>query len=127
MRTKKKKKIVMINGCFDLFHVGHLRVIKEAKKLGDKLIIGLNSDESRLKQGKRKPIIPQEERKAILEAIRYVDKVYIFNEKQPIKLKARIKQDMTVKGDEPLNISLLKNKKIKCSTSQIIERIKNTR
>ena len=55
MQTKRK---VMINGCFDLFHPGHLYLIKKAKKLGDFLIIGITSDKARIKQGNRKPIIP---------------------------------------------------------------------
>ena len=120
----------MINGCFDLFHVGHLKVIKEAKKLGDKLVIGINSDDSRFKFCGRRPIIPQKERKEILEAIRYVDEVHIYDEPTSEKLKEKIKPDITVKGNEVwkkggITIPLLKIKGVKRSTSQIIEQIKN--
>ena len=96
----RNKKIVMINGCFDLLHVGHIHLLKEAKKLGDTLVIGLNSDRGRLNQGKRKPIIPQDERKEMLEAIKYVDKVYIFNERRPLKLIKKIKPYVIVFGEE---------------------------
>ena len=138
MRTNKKKTIVMINGCFDLFHVGHLKVIKEAKKLGDKLVIGINSDKSRIEFCGKKPIIPQEERKEILEAIKYVDEVYIYDEQTSEKLKEKIKPDITVKGNELFKkkiqskshkskyIPLLKIKEEKRSTSQIINHIKST-
>ncbi len=137
MRTKK---IVMINGGFDLLHVGHLHLLKEAKKLGDILIIGINSDKSKEKQKGWKPIIPAEERKQILEAIKYVDKVYIYNELTPVKLIRKIKPDIIAVGDEPHKrrdmikeettniarfIPILKNKnKQKQSTGRIIERIR---
>lgn len=70
-----KKIIGYTCGSFDLFHVGHLNVLKKAKKQCDYLIIGLNSDETMLRCKNKLPVIPYNERKEILEAIRYVDKV----------------------------------------------------
>ena len=93
----------MINGCFDLFHPGHLYLIKKAKKLGDFLIIGITSDKARIKQGNRKPIIPEKERKKILEAIRYVDKVEIYNGIHPYKMFKKYKPDIIVLGKEGKN------------------------
>ncbi len=98
METKKR---IMINGCFDMLHPGHLYLIKEAKKLGDFLIIGINSDECRVKQGKRKPVIPAEKRKEMLEAIRYVDKVEIYDETHPPQeLIKKYNPDIVVAGEE---------------------------
>ncbi|MFN3270882.1 MAG: adenylyltransferase/cytidyltransferase family protein, partial [Candidatus Kapaibacteriota bacterium] len=66
----KGNKIVFTNGCFDLIHIGHVRYLTEAKKLGDVLIVGLNSDDSvRRLKGSNRPITPQEERAEILDAL----------------------------------------------------------
>lgn len=74
--------IVATNGCFDILHVGHLKLLSEAKKLGDYLVVGINSDQGvRELKGDNRPINPQEERKKILEALRFVDYVHIFSGK----------------------------------------------
>lgn len=75
------KKIVTANGSFDIFHVGHIRFIKEAKEQGDVLILGLNSDKSiKSYKGPERPIIPEEHRAEVLNAIEYVDYIVIFDE-----------------------------------------------
>ena len=75
------KRIVFTNGCFDIIHVGHVRYLKEARNLGDVLVVGLNSDESvRAIKGMSRPIVPQGERAEVLSSLRDVDHVVIFNE-----------------------------------------------
>ena len=95
------KKIVFTNGCFDVLHPGHIYLLRKAKELGDYLFVGLNSDESvkRLK-GERRPIFKEEARKEILLALRFVDKVVIFDEDTPLELIKAVKPDFLVKGAE---------------------------
>lgn len=93
-------KVVFTNGCFDIIHPGHILILKTAKSLGGKLIVGLNSDESVRKIKPGRPFNNQEDRKAVLEAIRYVDEVVIFNEPTPLELIKKIKPDVLVKGNE---------------------------
>jgi len=92
------KKIVFTNGCFDLIHIGHVRYLTEAKKLGDILIIGLNSDSSvsRLKPGR--PITPEKERSEVLSALYMVDFITLFSEDTPYELIKEIRPDILVKG-----------------------------
>lgn len=71
--------MVTTNGCFDLLHVGHVRALKEAKTLGDVLVIGLNSDKSLAEYKPGRPIVPEAERKEILESLRWVNKVEIMD------------------------------------------------
>ena len=95
------KKIVFTNGCFDILHAGHIDYLEKAKNLGDVLIVGLNSDTSikRIK-GKTRPVIPQEYRKRVLEGLRAVDLVIIFEEDTPERLIKEIKPDVLVKGGD---------------------------
>lgn len=135
---KEGKKIVFTNGCFDLIHKGHVYLLKEAKKLGDVLIVGLNSDSSIKKiKGKGRPILKEEERSFIIDNIKGVDYVVIFNEKTPFKLIKEIKPDILVKGgdykeDEIVGGEFVKKRKGKVviipylsgfSTTEIIRRI----
>jgi rfaE bifunctional protein nucleotidyltransferase chain/domain len=94
-------KIIFTNGCFDIFHRGHLELIKYAKSLGGWLIIGLNSDSSikRIK-GTERPINCQQDRAALLKSLKYVDEVKIFNEDTPLKLIEAIRPDIIVKGGD---------------------------
>ncbi|MCC7203395.1 MAG: D-glycero-beta-D-manno-heptose 1-phosphate adenylyltransferase [Nitrospirae bacterium] len=95
------KSIVFTNGCFDIIHVGHVRYLKEARNLGDVLIVGLNSDESvKIIKGQNRPIVPQEERAEVLLALRCVDFVVIFNEPDPYNTIAAVKPDVLVKGGD---------------------------
>jgi len=98
---KNGKKIVFTNGCFDLIHIGHVRYLVEAKKLGDILIVGINSDESvRSLKGKNRPIINEKERAEITDSLKPVDYVVVFNEKTPDKLIEQLKPDIHVKGGD---------------------------
>ncbi len=92
------KKIVFTNGCFDLIHVGHVRYLAEAKRLGDVLVIGLNSDNSvsAIKPGR--PVIPESERAEVLSALCMVDYVVLFDEDTPYELIKDVQPDVLVKG-----------------------------
>ncbi len=98
---KEGKKIVFTNGCFDIVHAGHVDYLEKAKSLGDVLVVGLNSDESikRIK-GPERPINIQEHRKRVLEALKPVDLVIIFDEDTPERLIKEIKPDVLVKGGD---------------------------
>jgi rfaE bifunctional protein nucleotidyltransferase chain/domain len=97
---KEGKKIVFTNGCFDLIHVGHVRYLKEAKGLGDILVVGLNSDASvgRLKPGR--PVNLESSRAEVLSAMDMVDYVTIFDEDTPYDLINLLKPDVLVKGGD---------------------------
>lgn len=92
--------IVFTNGCFDVLHRGHVEYLEQSKALGSKLIIGLNSDASvrGLKPGR--PINTQEDRKAVLLALKYVDEVIIFDEPTPLQLIEKIRPDIITKGGD---------------------------
>jgi D-beta-D-heptose 7-phosphate kinase/D-beta-D-heptose 1-phosphate adenosyltransferase len=91
---------VFTNGCFDILHRGHIEYLKEAAKIGS-LVVGLNSDASvRRLKGETRPINNQEDRKAMLLALRYVDEVIIFDEDTPLELIKRIDPDVVVKGGD---------------------------
>ncbi|WP_413290082.1 D-glycero-beta-D-manno-heptose 1-phosphate adenylyltransferase [Bdellovibrio sp. HCB337] len=97
----QNKKIVFTNGCFDLLHVGHVRYLQEARKLGDILVIGVNSDASvkRLK-GPTRPVQIEADRAEILAALGCVDFTVIFTEDTPEKLIKAVKPDILVKGGD---------------------------
>jgi len=97
----KGKRVVFTNGCFDLFHAGHLRYLERAKTLGDILIVGVNSDASvqRLK-GPRRPVLPLEERMELLSGLECVDYVVSFDEPTPLELITVLKPHILVKGGD---------------------------
>ena len=88
-------KIAATNGCFDILHVGHVKYLSEAKKCGDILVVGLNSDASvKMLKGETRPINPQNDRAQVLAALSCVDYVVIFDEISPIELLKSIKPDV---------------------------------
>lgn len=134
------QKIVFTNGCFDLIHSGHLHYLMEARALGQKLVIGLNSDASvqRLK-GKNRPVKDQQTRLLLLASMEFVDAVCVFEEDTPLQLINSILPDILVKGgDWPID-QIVGAKEVQAaggtvkslqfltgnSTSSIIEKIKN--
>jgi len=135
------KKVVFTNGCFDLLHVGHLSLLREAARLGDVLVLAINSDESvqRLK-GDDRPLMPQSERAALLAALDCVDAVTIFGEDTPLETLELVRPDVLVKGedykiDEVVGRELVESyggtvELVRLlpehSTSKLIERIRNT-
>ncbi len=127
------KKIVFTNGCFDILHRGHVRYLERARKLGDVLVVGLNSDSSvsGIKPGR--PINSENDRAAVLGALCSVDYITIFGEKTPYALIRALGPDVLVKGgdwkkedivgsdivSETHSLPYLKG----ASTTQIIEKI----
>jgi len=94
-------KIVATNGCFDILHLGHLNLLKKAKSFGDLLIVGLNSDKSvKELKGDSRPINRQEDRKSLLEELRCVDFVEIFNEASCEKFLEQVEPDFYVKSSD---------------------------
>jgi len=97
MMSEKK---IFTNGCFDIVHRGHIELLKHCKTLGS-VIVALNSDDSvRRLKGHQRPINKQEDRKAMLEAIKYVDRVIIFEEDTPYDLIKKVCPDIIVKGGD---------------------------
>lgn len=100
-RLKKEgKKIIFTNGCFDILHVGHIRYLREAKKLGDVLVVGLNSDVSVGKIKPMRPINPQNERAEVLSSLEMVDFLVFFDEETPYDLIKYIQPHVLVKGGD---------------------------
>ena len=97
----ERKRIVLANGCFDLLHVGHIRYLCAARRLGDVLFVGINSDAAvaRLK-GPGRPLIPAGERAEILLALRDVDHVVVFEEDTADRLVASLRPDIHAKGTD---------------------------
>ena len=93
------KKIVMTNGCFDILHTGHIFLLNEARRLGDLLIVALNSDSSvKLNKGNKRPINNEIDRAHVLSAVENVDHIIIFNERTPEEIICSILPDILVKG-----------------------------
>ena len=92
-------RVVFTNGVFDLLHPGHVRYLKQARALGDLLIVGINSDRSvRANKGPDRPITPELERAEILDALECVDAVTIFDEETPYEVISALQPDVLVKG-----------------------------
>ena len=95
------KKIVFTNGCFDLLHPGHVKLLEQARSLGDTLIVGINSDGSvRRNKGVNRPVMPERERAEILAGLAAVDYVVVFDEATPRELIAEIVPNILVKGSD---------------------------
>lgn len=98
---KRGQKLVFSNGVFDILHIGHVKYLKEAKSLGDVLIVGVNSDRSAsFHKGPSRPFINQDERAGIISSLYCVDYAIIFDEDTPIKLIQELKPDIYVKGGD---------------------------
>jgi len=95
------KRIVFTNGCFDILHAGHVEYLSKAKRLGDVLVVGLNSDRSvRLLKGKTRPINKEGDRAKVLASLYFIDYVTVFGELTPEKLIRELKPDILVKGGD---------------------------
>lgn len=98
---QRGERVVFTNGCFDLLHAGHVHLLEQAKGLGDRLVVGLNSDESiqRLK-GAHRPVVPEEDRARVIAALAAVDQVVVFEEDTPLRLIAQLRPEVLVKGGD---------------------------
>lgn len=98
----KERKIVFTNGCFDILHLGHIDYLSKAADLGDKLIVGINSDASvkRLNKGAARPIQDEESRAMLMAALHFTDAVVIFDEDTPCDLIKIIQPDVLIKGGD---------------------------
>ncbi|RMG03447.1 MAG: D-glycero-beta-D-manno-heptose 1-phosphate adenylyltransferase [Nitrospirae bacterium] len=99
-RRKSGERIVFTNGCFDILHAGHVEYLEEASKLGDCLVVGLNTDRSVSKIKPGRPVIPEKERARVLAGLQSVDYVVLFDEETPYELIKEIKPDLLVKGGD---------------------------
>ncbi len=121
MKNKKERIVGFTNGCFDLLHLGHISLFKQAKRNCDYLIVGMNSDSSikRLK-GKLRPINNQDTRYEILKSIVYIDEVIVFNEDTPIKLIEKISPDLLIKGSDYLEEEIVGAEYVKKNGGKIM-------
>ena len=136
------RRIVFTNGVFDILHPGHLRYLQAARRHGDLLIVGLNSDASvRRNKGPLRPINPENERGEVLAALECVDAVSIFDEETPAEIIRRVQPDVLVKGADWPADQIVGRDTVEArggrvilepveqgySTTAIIERVKNLR
>lgn len=139
---EKRLKIVFTNGCFDLIHLGHVDYLEKARKAGDRLVVGLNSDDSVSElKGKGRPISDEMSRARILAAMEFVDAVVFFDEQTPYNIISQVVPDVLVKGNDYLSQDIVGADIVKqnggqvitiplvkgYSTSRIIERIKSNK
>lgn len=135
---QQKKRIVFTNGCFDLLHAGHVTYLEAARKTGDKLILGLNTDRSvSALKGPNRPVIHEADRARVLAALEAVDAVILFDEDTPLQLIDAIRPDVIVKGSDYSEDQVVGGKEVKSwggkvalidivpgrSTSNIIEKL----
>ncbi len=135
------QKVVFTNGCFDILHLGHVDYLEKARGIGDKLVVGLNTDESVARfKGPNRPIQDQHSRSQVLASLQFVDLVVFFNQDTPLKLISELVPDILVKGSDYLAENIVGADVVKknggvvktlefvpgYSTSSVIEKIKKT-
>jgi D-glycero-beta-D-manno-heptose 1-phosphate adenylyltransferase len=138
---KDGKKVVFTNGCFDILHLGHVDYLEKARALGDKLVLGLNTDDSVSRfKGPFRPIQDETSRAHILASLQFVDLVVFFNEDTPFDLISALIPDILVKGSDYLAENIVGADVVKknggvvktiefvpgYSTTRIVEKIKKT-
>ncbi len=134
-------RVVFTNGCFDLIHLGHVDYLEKARMLGDKLVIGLNTDDSVSRfKGPERPLQDQVSRARVLAAMQFVDLVVFFNEDTPLNLISELIPNILVKGSDYLADNIVGADVVKkndgvvktidfvpgYSTTRIVEKIKRT-
>jgi len=98
---RRGERVVFTNGCFDLLHVGHVRSLEQARRLGDRLIVAVNSDASvRRLKGAGRPIVPANQRAEVLAALACVDWVVLFRDDTPLSLIRALRPDVLAKGGD---------------------------
>lgn len=104
----KKYKIGFVQGTFDMFHIGHLNIIKNAKSICDYLIVGVNSDDFVFEYKNKHPVISEDERLEIVKAIRYVDEVHIMKNRDKLEAFEKFSFDALIMGDDYRNTDFYK-------------------
>jgi D-glycero-beta-D-manno-heptose 1-phosphate adenylyltransferase len=137
----RSERVVFTNGCFDLLHLGHVDYLEKARNLGDRLIVGLNTDDSVARfKGPERPIQNEESRARVLASLQFVDLVVFFNEDTPLNLISELIPNVLVKGSDYLAENIVGADVVKkaggevktiafvpgYSTSRIVEKIKKT-
>jgi len=137
----KGEKVVFTNGCFDLIHLGHVDYLEKARNLGDKLVLGLNTDDSVSRfKGPERPLQDENSRARVLAAFQFIDLVVFFNEDTPLNLITELQPNILVKGSDYLAENIVGADVVKrgggevktidfvpgYSTSRIVEKIKKT-
>ncbi|MEM5766987.1 MAG: D-glycero-beta-D-manno-heptose 1-phosphate adenylyltransferase [Bacillota bacterium] len=118
---RQKKSIVFTNGCFDILHVGHVRYLQAARKLGDVLVLGLNSDTSvQALKGPTRPINSQADRAEVLAGLEAVDHIVIFDEITAERVVAAVKPDIYAKGGDYLAEDLPEAKIVREYGGQVV-------
>lgn len=138
---ERGEKVVFTNGCFDLIHLGHVDYLEKARNLGDKLVLGLNSDNSVSRfKGPERPLQDQNSRARVLAAMQFVDLVVFFDEDTPFNLISELVPNVLVKGSDYLAENIVGADVVKnsggvvktidfvpgYSTTRIVEKIKRT-
>ena len=136
---RERKRVVFTNGCFDILHPGHIRMLEKARSLGDALVVGINSDPSvQEMKGPQRPVIPDSERAELLAALAAVDFVTIFDEPTPRELITEILPAVLVKGSDWGPDEIVGREEVEaaggevvsipleagCSTTKLIDRIR---
>jgi|TARA_Y100000310_G_scaffold149350_1_gene148637 rfaE bifunctional protein nucleotidyltransferase chain/domain len=117
----RNKKIITTNGVFDILHIGHIRYLQEAKKLGDVLIVAVNSDSSTKQiKGPKRPLNSENDRLEALAALEFVDYLTIFNEETPIKFLEIIKPNIHTKGGDYKIDSIIEKDIVEKNNGKII-------
>ena len=135
------QRVVFTNGCFDLLHLGHVDYLEKARQLGDRLVVGLNTDDSVARfKGPDRPIQNEESRARVLAALQFVDLLVFFNDDTPLNLISELVPNVLVKGSDYLAETIVGADVVKkaggevktidfvpgYSTSRIVEKIKKT-
>jgi D-glycero-beta-D-manno-heptose 1-phosphate adenylyltransferase len=136
---EKGEKVVFTNGCFDIMHLGHVDYLEKARSLGDRLVLGLNTDDSVSRfKGPTRPIQDEQSRARILAALQFIDLVVFFNEDTPLNLISELIPNVLVKGSDYLAENIVGADVVKrnggviktidfvpgYSTTRIVEKIK---
>lgn len=112
--------VVFTNGCFDLLHVGHIELLEQCGKLGDKVIVAVNSDVSvRNLKGPSRPLVGERDRARVLAALAVTDAVVIFDETTPLDLILRIRPDVLVKGGDYSEDTIVGAKEVKAWAGRV--------
>lgn len=116
-----RRRVVFTNGCFDLLHPGHVRLLEQARALGDVLVVGLNSDRS-LQQlkGPGRPLVPERERAEVMAALEAVDAVTIFDEPTPRELVAALVPDILVKGGDWVENEIVGRAEVEAAGGRVV-------